>query len=51
MKTMAVEFKQDQWADVIALIRDLLGEKWIVWQDRTGSVGVIKASAASVRIV
>lgn len=37
------------WADVIAMVRDLLGEKYIVWQDRTGKVGIIRASEAEVR--
>lgn len=38
------------WADVIGIVRDLLGERWIVWQLRTGQCGVVKGSEATVRL-
>lgn len=38
------------WADVIAITRDLLGQKVIAWQDRTGTVGAIPATLATIRV-
>lgn len=49
MRAMAVKVDGD-WCDVVAMVRDLQGEKWLVWQRRTGEVGIVKAARAMCRV-